>query len=502
MSSTNHLKINRMMELVRNLRSLMLVLIILQWLSSHANAAWCNMNSNVTGPTNDFDVLDAKQLNHLRSYVDPNGSGAGDLSLAGDKSNAATSGAYTYVLHLYTSASPVGGADNLGYGWGYATGKLLGKEINATLTGAWSYFRDQVAQEINGTASKYSVPADIISWIATVGLEAALDFQFDDDKAYVSSAVLNEMRGMADATGLDFLMIRRIHMIGELTRGRCSYFGMSGKATASTGSPMLQLRALDWDTDAGLQNYPVIYVYHPGAATSLGVPFINVGWAGWIGTLTGLNSKRIGVSEIGVSYPDFPPYFGNESRVGEPFVFLLRNILQFQSSLAGAVSYINSAVRTCHLLLAVGDGNTKEALAVQYSSDVVRFFDSHNLEPNAPWHPRIDDIVYEAMDWNCPFYQHTMAKQLQLYYGQLTPEIVIKNVTSAVMTGSLHSAIYDLTNDHLYVANYAPNLQEEDPSYPPLPPANERDAFSRPWFKLHTGDLFAHPRPAASANLH
>lgn len=469
---------------------------------SVVDGAYCNMQSNETGPPNLFPIRDTKAtLTHLRSFVgkDLVTQGAGDLFQAGDKTDAASGGAYTYVLHLYTTPGT-----NSGYGWGYAAGKLLASEIDATLNGAWSYFRDEIANEINGTATKYNIPPAIVNWIAEIGLEAALDSQFNDDKPFIADSFINEMQGLADATGLDFLMIRRIHMIGELTRGRCSYFGMSGKATASTGSPMLQLRALDWETGAGLQNFPVVYVYHTVDAptnSELGMPFINVGWAGWIGTLTGLNSKKIGVSEIGVSYSNYPPYFGNESRVGEPFVFLLRNILQHKSSLAEAVSYISTATRTCHLLLAVGDGNIKKALAVQYSSDIVRFFDSQNLEPNAPWHPRIDDIVYEAMDWNCPFYQHTMAKQLQLYYGSLTPEIVIKNVTSAVMTGSLHSAIYDLTNDHLFVANYAPDLQKENPSFPPMPPANERDAFSRPWFKLYTNDLFEHPCPASSFNL-
>lgn len=36
---------------------------------------------------------------------------------------------------------------------------------------------------------------------------------------------------MADASGADFKMIRRIHMIGELTKGSCSMLGAWGKAT-------------------------------------------------------------------------------------------------------------------------------------------------------------------------------------------------------------------------------------------------------------------------------
>ncbi len=54
-------------------------------------------------------------------------------------------------------------------------------------------------------------------------------------------------------------------------------YGLWGNATL--GGKTLQLRALDWDTDGGLQDYPVIAIYHP-RTSKLGHPFANVGWAG------------------------------------------------------------------------------------------------------------------------------------------------------------------------------------------------------------------------------
>ena len=59
--------------------------------------------------------------------------------------------------------------------------------------------------------------------------------------------------------------------------GRCSLYGLWGNATL--GGKTLQLRALDWDTDGGLQDYPVITIYHP-RDPKLGHPFTNVAWAG------------------------------------------------------------------------------------------------------------------------------------------------------------------------------------------------------------------------------
>ena len=39
------------------------------------------------------------------------------------------------------------------------------------------------------------------------------------------------MKGVCDASGVDFKILRRIHMIGELTKGHCSMFGAWGNAT-------------------------------------------------------------------------------------------------------------------------------------------------------------------------------------------------------------------------------------------------------------------------------
>jgi isopenicillin-N N-acyltransferase-like protein len=99
------------------------------------------------------------------------------------------------------------------------------------------------------------------------------------------------MRGMADASGADYHKILGVHMIGEVTKGSCSMFGAWGTATASTGS-LLQLRALDWDVDGPFKNFPQITVYH-ATNSSDGNSFANVGWTGWMGSITGINDKRM-----------------------------------------------------------------------------------------------------------------------------------------------------------------------------------------------------------------
>lgn len=129
-------------------------------------------------------------------------------------------------------------------------------------------------------------------------------------------------------------------------------FGAKDSATASRGGKLLQLRALDWDTDGPFKNYATITVYHPNDGE--GHAWANVAFAGFTGSVTGFSEKQIGLSEIGVSFPDAS--FGPETYLakGYPFGFLIRDALQFDSTLAEATHRIQTATRTCDLILGVG----------------------------------------------------------------------------------------------------------------------------------------------------
>merc|ERR1712113_159553 len=80
----------------------------------------------------------------------------------------------------------------------------------------------------------------------------------------------------------------------------------------------------DYDTEGPFKDYPQVTVYHPteeGAS-----PFANIGWPGSIGVLSGFNSHRMGISEIGASFPDDSFGQGTENTPpekvrGEPWMF-------------------------------------------------------------------------------------------------------------------------------------------------------------------------------------
>ena len=331
--------------------------------------AECNNVATPGPPNNETTVTDAPTLVRTSAHGKLFTVGSGDDALD--------------VLHVYGKP----------YDWGFAQGTLMKAKLLDFFPRVYKYFEEQVfAKAANNS---------LIAWVAKVGLDVALDLSYDATMKDTPSYVLEEVQGMADALGEPSITatdIRRVQWIGELTRGACSMFGAWGDATASRGGKMLQLRALDWDTDGPFRDYPAVVVYHPSNASD-GHAWANVGFSGWIASITGMSSAGLSISEIGVSYPD--ETFGNETYLmpGYPWGFLLRDILQRDTNLSSGLERITSATRTCDLLLGVGDGNAAEGdgafRGVQYSPGPANVFDDANLEPSQyAWHPRIKVCFY------------------------------------------------------------------------------------------------------------
>jgi len=297
-----------------------------------------------------------------------------------------------------------------------------------------------------------TLPQWLQELIADLGLDAALDWTYYMTRSYTPDYFYDEMKGISDASGVDYNTLVRVHMIAGLTQGKCSMFGAWGAAMQDPTKTM-QLRSLDWDMDGPFRNYPQLTVYHTDPA--YGHSFANVGMAGFVGGLTGISETGLAISEIGVAYPDST--FGSESRIGYPFIFILRDILQWDFSLDDAINRMANARRTCDLLLGVGDRKLGEFRGMEYSYSTLNVFDDQNLMPNTTWHPRMNNVVYWGMDWICPSYNTILHNQLQKYYGALSPETAIKYITAVEKSGDNHIAYYDLTDMQLYVSYAAPH---------------------------------------------
>lgn len=354
-----------------------------------------------------------------------------------------------YVTHLYGTP----------YEMGYAQGQLYGETVKTFIDDVWAYLEGQVEKALPGI-----FPDWFKLLIADLGLDLALDTTEQWTRQFTGDYIYQEFQGLSDAAHIDYQKLVRVHMLAGLTQGKCSMSGGWGEAVAkgSAANHLIQSRTLDWDMDGPFRDFSAITVYHPSPDGSNGHPFVNVGIMGFIGGLTGVSATQLGISEIGVSYPDAT--FGNESRMGIPFIFILRDILQFDTTIDDAINRMINSRRTCDLILGVGDGKLGIFRAFQYSYSTLRIQDDLNMMPNASWHPRIKHMVYYGMDWICPSYNQVLSEQLTKYYGSFSPDVGLRYITPVEKSGDSHAAYYDLTAMHLYVAFAGPHNSTGSPA--------------------------------------
>lgn len=149
------------------------------------------------------------------------------------------------------------------------------------MTELWDYILDQIKD-----ALPKKVPKLLKNIAAEKAINLALDLTYYATKMYTNKGYYAEIKGIADASGVPFSLLRRVHMIGEVTKGHCSMFGAWGNATLN--GETVQLRALDWDFDGPYRKYPLAVVYHPSLKKD-GNTWMNIGFMGWVGVISGIS---------------------------------------------------------------------------------------------------------------------------------------------------------------------------------------------------------------------
>jgi len=122
-----------------------------------------------------------------------------------------------------------------------------------------------------------------------------LDLNWKIALPYIPQRFIDEMQGIADGSEgkIDYDILRRINMIPEITQAACTILGAWGEATES--NTLLHLRALDWDENAPVSQYPSVIIYEPSEEGSN--TFANIGFAGLIGVLTAMSKNGISAGE-------------------------------------------------------------------------------------------------------------------------------------------------------------------------------------------------------------
>ena len=131
-------------------------------------------------------------------------------------------------------------------------------------------------------------------------------------KKYVPARYFEEMKGVADGAGMSVQDIIVANFIPELFH--CSGFALCG--TATKDGKLYHGRILDYGCDWRLQEHAVLTVAEPDGL----IPFVNVTYAGFIGSVTGMNAEKISIGEMGGK--------GLGHWDGVPMAFLMRMVLE------------------------------------------------------------------------------------------------------------------------------------------------------------------------------
>jgi len=76
------------------------------------------------------------------------------------------------------------------------------------------------------------IPTAVKVKIVEMGIDKALDWTAKVTAPFTSQAYFDEVRGISDASGVDYDMLYRINMFPELIKASCSFFGAWGTSVA------------------------------------------------------------------------------------------------------------------------------------------------------------------------------------------------------------------------------------------------------------------------------
>ena len=185
---------------------------------------------------------------------------------------------------VYLSGTP--------YELGRQHAEALRDEVRASVSRVLGYFRSYLK----------------IPFIKTWAANWWLDVPWNAARPFLAPDRLEELRGLAEGSGVPLQDLYRLQVLPDRTYS-CSNFAAWGRATA--GGRLIHMRNLDWNINAGIQDYAVVFVVRPEGKRA----FVNVGWASksWIGNFDELGKE---IAEfMGVPFGE-PRWMSTDEQLG------------------------------------------------------------------------------------------------------------------------------------------------------------------------------------------
>ncbi len=248
----------------------------------------------------------------------------------------------------------------------------------------------------------------------------------------VPERFVQEMKAVAKGAGLAEWKIIGTNLIPELMH--CSGFALLKEATAQ--EKLYHGRVLDYGVDIRLQEHAVLIIQEPQDR----IAFVNVSYAGFIGSVTGMNVEQISIGEMGgrgVGHWD-----------GVPMSFLVRMVLADAKTLDKAIEVFRENPRTCEYYYVIADAKAGSAVgmrAVPEKVEVIRPGERHEL---------LASPVKNTVLMSAGRRYENLSRLVAEGYGRFTELSAIRLMDAPVAMGSnLHNALMVPQDGVIYVAN-------------------------------------------------
>lgn len=308
------------------------------------------------------------------------------------------------------------------YEMGYQQGALLKEECRANL---------DYLLNVKGREPVEIGPLKISPRVAIEGIVAG-------QKKYVPQKYFEEMDGLAAAAGLKKTDVYVANFIPEAFH--CSGFAVMN--TATKDGTLYHGRVLDYAIDWRLQEHAVLVVAEPQG----GIPFVNVTYAGFVGSVTGMNAQHVAIGEMGGG--------GLGHWDGVPMAFLVREVLETARDLDAAIAIFRDRPRTCEYYYVISDGKTNKAAGLATTWETVEIVRPGQKHARLP-HPVSDAVLLSAGDR-----YEELVRRVQATHGRIDAKQALHLMDRPVaMKSNLHNALFAPASTRLWVANASPDLQ-------------------------------------------
>jgi hypothetical protein len=249
---------------------------------------------------------------------------------------------------------------------------------------------------------------------------------------FMDQRYLREMDSLAAAAGLPSEEVRLANFFPELFH--CSGFALYGKATV--GGQLYHGRILDYMRGMGLEQSAVVMVLQPDNGNA----WVNVGYAGFIGSVTAMNEKHLAMGEMGGK--------GQGRWDGKPMAELVREVMEKANTLNEAVEIMRKGPRTCEYYYVISDAKSKRAVGIAATPDTFDVILPGQNYERLP-HGIADTVLMSAGDR-----YGELVRRVEAEYGKLDAQGARDLMRRPVcMNSNLHCALFEPETLDLWVAN-------------------------------------------------